>query len=413
MSKENSSTGSRAKQQSLWDNGDKGRKAGADVSNTAPASSSSPILPGGLDWLQVSVYGEWSEAEYDDLTNRLRSAQSLAKQADEPAVAAHVDGSAVYINPMGARHGGFYCQFVVMWKGIEFHIVDDVEEHETRPSGVVRLRSEVLMSVGDREAWALAERLMAGLGFSKSRDIVSRVDLCVDIADLDVGALSVAFFEGRYVSQARKGALYCDGARWTGFWSGTKACGIRVYDKLLEVQEKGNEAKYQALVGRWGGEPKSATRVEYQVRRNVLRDSWGVEGVEDMWEKMPAIIEYLCGKWFRLTVEAVRGDAGKNQAHAKVAEVWEKVKGKFLEWAGSGPQKIERRKGKRPCTDRLKALMKGCIASILSLDMEWMLSPEQSFDELMWEVGQEFARIEDRARARYEKRLALVGPGAT
>lgn len=379
-------------------------KPGPDPSNTGPNFSNCGV-PAGLDWLQVSLFGEFDRDSWPRLLCDLDRARAIAEEKGESHSARLIDGHPLMVRAAGARHGGFYCRWVCRWAGVELHIVAGGQRSDNRPTCVAVLTSETLMEFGDQLAWERVKHLCQALGFSTVRDVVSRVDLALDLVDVDVDDFAAPFSAGCFIADAHKRAMYWDGRSTTGFTVGVGKCQLRVYEKVRELREKGSESKWASLVARWGKEPQKATRVEFQVRRDMLRERWDVGGVDDLWKKMPTIVNELCGGWFRMTDEKPKSN---NHVRTSTLGLWRRVQEKFAKWAGDGPlMTFERMK---PFIEPRKLIdqARGCVVSFMA-SLGWA---GESWQDILGEafayLAEDGERIERDVRA---KSIELIASG--
>ena len=160
---------------------------------------------------------------------------------------------------------------------------------------------------------------------------------------MSIQSLSGAYVAGHYVTRARanrayqyevhavetNSAVHSFGQTPTGFVVGQGNLVLRAYDKVREsnlIPEK-----IAAVVGcRWGYWTATASRVEFQIRREILKD-FGVDTVADWFAKRAEICEYLCTQWFRLTSGPVDRD---HSDRSETLDVWLKVQRAFAMWAG-------------------------------------------------------------------------------
>lgn len=380
-----------------------GRGKGAGPCITAPSSRQSSVLAAGLDWLQVSCFGYFRREDWGWVSSSLEKARAKAEESNDWVRAWEWRGFPLEVRQSGVRHGGFYARWCCRWAGIQLHVVNDRTSTDTRPSVVVVLTSEVLMSLGDKGAWGRVLGLLEALGFELDRDVVSRVDLAVDLADVDVGPLVEGVWEGRCIARGRKKSYYEEGRRKTGFSIGGGIM-LRVYDKLLEAQQRASEAKWSALLERWGKEPTSAARFEFQLRRDALREQFSIQSVEDLWAKMRSLVEWLCDEWFRLTDSVPEH---RNHGRCKTLEVWNLVRSKFVEWAGVGSAPISKPVSAAPSQVKLMRTFMGAGKSLLARRWRGPETSETLVERLLELIERESRCLERDVRDRYTKLVTL------
>ncbi len=324
---------------------------------TAPGgegeSSNTPspkTTTGGEDWLSVNFYIDFETEYFEELADKLNLAQAAAidlasKSHSETTPLFHdeieLNGIRFIVAPRGSRLGTGNKALGMKWRlqsehGITVMLANRAEAHKTTPNMAMVATSTVLMRRGFDTVWALMQDYVKALGGRIRTNKISRVDVCVDLADVSVEEFCTPFSQNWVVSRARQRDLYESGVfisshkvgrRPTGFAIGKTPLRLRVYDKLLEVSKSPEKLPLLATK-RWGYLPMCATRVEYQISRAKLKQ-FGVDTVEDWIEKRLAIVGKLTLEWFRLT------DGPVDQKHANrspVLPLWLKAREAFFEW---------------------------------------------------------------------------------
>jgi hypothetical protein len=192
--------------------------------------------------------------------------------------------------------------------------------------------------------WDRAMDGLKSLGFRPEKETVVRVDFCVDRPGVSSEEYVQAYLEGKRVSRAKSSNVYENIGGPRGMQIGKGDTVVRVYDKVNEVIGKGGvegAAKADVLErDRWGGTiPDVAARVEIQLRREVLRERFNVESVEDMVLKQEGLMEYVVEEWFRL-VESV--PTVGNASRSKNSLLWESTVQDFRDWMEPCNIKIEK-----------------------------------------------------------------------
>lgn len=338
-----------------------------DPCNTGATSSQGTLETGGIDTLYDSLYGPWTDRRWTQTRALFERLRTDAEQGIRDRGACELlDGDKIVMQAAGAKKG-IFCRYVFQWEGCRVYVVDSPAEVDSRPSVFVQFGSLALMTRGLDLIREGALRLLASLGFQLKREVVGRLDVCVDLPNVDVEPFVLRMLARRCITRARKGAIYFDYPRsLTGFDIGESRLKLRVYDKLLETTS--DPAKREYLVQRrWGGLPKAATRVEFQLSRDVLRDRWNLGGCDDLRLKLPHILEWLCRDWFRFTAEDVDRE-NKNQIRAETWTGWLAVQKAFTQWVGRATEPITiPKRVKQPCVERLVKQAMGCLASAVAM----------------------------------------------
>ena len=310
---------------------------------------------GGEDWLSVNFYVDFGTEHFEELAGKLDLAQNAAidlasKSHSEETPQYHdeieLNGIRFIVAPRGSRLGTGNKALGMKWRlrsehDITVMLANRAEAHKTTPNMAMVATSTVLMRLGFDRVWALMQDYVEALGGRIRTNKISRVDVCVDLADVSVEDFCTPFSQNWVVSRARQRDLYESGVfisshksgrRSTGFAIGKTPLRLRVYDKFLESSK--SPGKLPLLITmRWGYQPMCATRVEYQISRAKLKQ-YGVDTVGDWIKKRLAIVDKLTLEWFRLT------DGPVDQKHANRAAVhplWIKTREAFFEWCLGSP----------------------------------------------------------------------------
>lgn len=366
------------------------------------------------------MFGEWEPDRWLEFVAGVVVAQAKSRDHDDaakragelPGFVRGPMGERILVKSHGTRHGGVYCTWVLQWSGFTVHVVNRREIHGSRPNVLVEIPSTVLMELGHELAWREVCRVLKGLGFSAEKAVPSRCDVCVDLVGVKVDEFIGAFSQDEWIGRARKDAEYGffrDSRRSTGFTLGKK-CHLRIYDKWTEA--KRDPVKLEIMLDRrWGGDkPKGgATRVEFQMRRDVLRDQFDVQTVEDLFSKLPGIADWLTGQWFWLT-DGKPDRKNRNQGRAPMASLWERVKDAFASWTGKGGVPASRRKKGVASLAALDAQIVGTIATRVAMSAWYPQDAGELTDLVQIIVFQDverFLALCKRKRLEFEARTPV------
>jgi uncharacterized protein YuzB (UPF0349 family) len=227
---------------------------------------------------------------------------------------------------------------------------------------------------------------LRSLGFTILEEKISRVDMQV-MVERDISEFMAAIFDQRWVCTARKYHFHGEGSRCAPdtFTLGS-AIQICIYDKRKELFENQEKQPFKlALMVRncfgddWLVNGKPVTRVEFRIRRDVLKDM-GIDSVKDLLECEQGLAHYCCHSWFRLVEEEkVKGHTHEQE----VALIWQEVQAAFEKWFPGleGHNKPVERVYSKPlrCSARqleLQAL--GCLSKAAALTMDVTDDVQQS-----------------------------------
>ena len=231
---------------------------GCGPSSTHPPNphSTTQLTTGGLDWLEFSVWGDWNPTLMLNQERRLNEAQRAAKQGDNEHAYFEAAGYECRVLPVGRRHGNAYLHYVFESQGVQFRIDGRPKRKADTVVASIRIGSEALTRHAPQEAAEDALQLLRRIfGLEVDHTCVSRIDLCVDLPDVDPRPLIAKLVCTRHtITKATDHATYAEyGDRAHSFTMG-KTIRCRVYDKAKELRDKPDEQKQQAIVQhRWGG----------------------------------------------------------------------------------------------------------------------------------------------------------------
>lgn len=160
-------------------------------------------------------------------------------------------------------------------------------------------------------------------GIKVKQNQVSRVDVCADLA-LNITKTAI-WNQAKHITRAEKFACYYSNRTLTGVQVGTGDIVFRAYDKLQEMLDKQALHKLEFFTKVWGGEQSSVTRVEFQLRREAIKQFCPVHSnLGKVIANIPNIWKYLTTQWFRQTAKAV-DRLNRNQGRSTVSEFWKIV----------------------------------------------------------------------------------------
>lgn len=188
---------------------------------------------------------------------------------------------------------------------------------------------------------------------------VSRIDLA---ADLKVSFADTGLDDyDRHISRSSKLQLHVSDRNLTGVTVGRGNIVMRAYDKILEMQEKQAYVKQTFFRMLWGGEQKEITRVEYQLRRETIKEMFPEDSrFETVLGRISEIWEYLTTDWFRQTEEKV-DRKNNHQSRCEVSSFWLIVQSA----SGYRPAPITRRRDRVHINiPALRKMISGCLLTV-------------------------------------------------
>ena len=193
------------------------------------------------------------------------------------------------------------------------------------------------IEIGSLSSWSGCFSVVTNLkemltthGCTIEKEIVSRVDLAVDLVGTDIKELKVDN-EDYWICKATKFALFREHRKLTGITYGKGNLMLRIYDKVQELKQKQSTAKQAEFKKIWGlksYDEKPVTRTEFQFRREVLAQFANgekqINTFSELNDNIQALWDYCCSTWARHNSEAVDRE-NKHQDRSVFSEFWEKV----------------------------------------------------------------------------------------
>ena len=367
-----------------------------EACNTGVSIRHGSLESGGLDTLEVSLYGGWNAGVFDELKRRLDKAKSCAESGTDGAYIISAEGDQLEV----AGHGvtkGVGCRWCLSWNGCKIAIVNSWMYSETRLSIHVSIGSLRLMQVGHQEAWQSLLAVLASIGYEHVRDVVGRADLCTDHADRTMLEVEQAINGKQLICRARKSKRYENADKLETYVRGAGPLLVRIYDKGVECR---NDPVKQAVLieRRWGQHCDNAVRVEFQLRNKALRRHFSIRTVAELFESLGTVAAWCNTEWFRIVNDFDRKN--RNHARAQVSEFWTEVQEAFQTWTGTALPRVPQAKKLVPDFKQLKRQAVGCVAAIAAhVD-------GRRFIESWVEIGRE---LRDKAEEAIEqKRIKLA-----
>ncbi|VAX40595.1 hypothetical protein MNBD_PLANCTO02-488 [hydrothermal vent metagenome] len=343
---------------------------GGESSNTPPTNLHCPsmtlndTLPlpalstGGLDWLGLSLYGFFEDDYWKEFCVAFDKAQKFAQENNiEKSFVKLSESIIVPIGASGRGNGNTYCKWFFQYQGITFRIRQcqkALASDKSPPNVYVEIPSMPLMTYGEKGALKLVKTVLNLLGYKIARMSPSRVDMCVDLVDLPMSIVAEALRKRCYVSNIKKFNTFdYDGVVETIQAGSPKSkTSLRIYNKYAECKK--DLVKLSLLTGlRWGKRPDpelGAIRVEFQIRRDALRDKHSIITYDDLVKKRASLAIWLTYNWFRIT--ETESDPNHTERFGP-SEFWQKVINAFANWTG------------QPIEERTKRIIIGADASHL------------------------------------------------
>jgi len=172
---------------------------GTEISNTVP-SISEDSFSGGIDTLAVSCFGFVAEA--DNVSEWLREGQETARElADSDDHIERVGSVDLIHHVSGGNAAGQNCKYSVTYRGVRFMISQRWDsQNASFPTFQANFGSMVLMIEGYQGCLDILNEFSDLIGFTMTSNRVNRVDLCVDLSNVDMSEFQKCYFEDRIVA---------------------------------------------------------------------------------------------------------------------------------------------------------------------------------------------------------------------
>lgn len=283
---------------------------GSSVTPPAPFSEAGTgeCLAWGVDSLDVGLSVTWGRF-WPQLAVLFDQAKNdAAGTAGKPSK----DGRCLML-PSGKNPFRWHLQY----PGFHLFLGKADRPHGETPNALASINSETLWRYGVEQAVALVAAEVEWYGGTLEGVKPSRCDLA---ADFHVpGGLSLDYLLARRCPKHLKSKQYLNGDRLESFYQGADGAPLlcRIYDKGAEVLVEGVKLWFREV---WKGrEIREIWRVEFQVRREVLKEL-GIDTVPDLLAKQAAFWTYLTRDWFTL-----REPDNKNPSRRTVSPFWRAV----------------------------------------------------------------------------------------
>jgi hypothetical protein len=191
--------------------------------------------------------------------------------------------------------------------------VDNSIRYASSPPVYVQMKSFFIWSRGFAVAYQELLQLMDWVFDGKiETEKVSRVDL---FADLDWKTGFKETDVRKFITRAKKKDVHLEHKNVCGFSIGRGTTKARIYDKTREADYGGKEW----LSELWGRDNLQVWRVEFQFRREPIKDS-GIETVIDLLNESQNLWDYGATEWL-----SMREMGNKNVSRRRLTPFWKRV----------------------------------------------------------------------------------------
>ncbi|MBI1348555.1 hypothetical protein GC163_19960 [bacterium] len=334
------------------------RDVGGPPGITAPPT----LHQGGLDWLDLSVYGETSE-RYNDVCLKASLVRDQVRRDKDKWGLFPIGTRFGRIKGQGEGTGYSHCPYVFEYKSIKFKFGSP--RSDGKPLVFVDIPGESFLVLGERSVLLIVGDVLKLMGITIEKIRVRRVDACIDMPGVSVEQFWQEMTQKHFTTRSKKVRPFLNNhMELTGFTVQGECCSMTVYDKLADIREKQKEHQLSYLQEhRWNGEqPAEATRVEFRIRpgSTVFAD---IRDLFDLLEGLGSIFAWATGAWFRM----VKVHDRRHTERAKVVPLWRDVVASFQALAGKFDCFVHRRFPGMCDATKLTAVALGVLAKAFAL----------------------------------------------
>lgn len=306
------------------------------VSNTPPQPRHRPPWCGGEDWWTCGFRVVWSNwPDQRDLLSSVKASAGNRGRIHAKAISrAPLGRYEIDMSPAGLELGelgkGPYMEYRFACEGLTFLVEDCPAPRGNRCNVRFVAPGMACLQRGGLGCLELARDIIRQAGGIIDLEVLSRVDICVDLPGVGMGPFWDAAREKRYVTSCKSFSEIEHYSRTLRF--GRRPLSLCIYDKLAQVRSKQDQDLLALMVDRrWGGViPRQAVRVEFSLGREKLKD-FGIGSPDDYFRKRGDLVDHLCTQWFRFTSDSIDR---RNTTRAATLPLWTDVHAAFAAWAG-------------------------------------------------------------------------------
>lgn len=284
-----------------------------------------------LDTLKLSLWVDFSNST---LLDRLEAAKMQVQEGEADAVAIDLAGHDWNIHRTGTSRYNYR-----LTRGDIRLLINRRKPSGAMPTLRLEIGSVSCWSPGYQATYQAMTRVIELYGGCIVKERVSEVHLAADLVGVPLTSLPIRD-ESHWITRAHTFSLQSVRRRFSGITWGKGDFMMRVYDKVLEL--KNSTAKQEPFAEIWGVESFDelpVTRVEFQIRRPVLREfhpailetgvtkahqSAVINTFSDLQNHLDALWQYCSQEWCRLADGPV--DRNHHQSRAKNHALWDMVK---------------------------------------------------------------------------------------
>lgn len=314
----------------------------------------------GIDFLKVSFWCLWTDTAFLDLCEKIK--RSMQETESEMVRAFSYKGQTWNISRTGVRLYPYR-----LCAGDVVLLLSRRNSNTGFPS--------VRLEIGSLTSQTQLENTLSGIqvflqdcGAVLVQEKVSEVHLAADLIGLDIETFGLED-RSRWVSRAVTFSSHYQHWRLTGVCLGKGDFMLRCYNKVLELRDQAHKQEvFRELWGLSSYDEKPVTRVEFQIRRPILKEFGGIDDngeplsvstCDELFGSLAALWRY-CSEWARF-MDGPVDRKHRHQDRASPSEFWGAVQ--CAEF--TGPHKVFRQRATaHKDVDRLRKQILGCMMSL-------------------------------------------------
>lgn len=375
------------------------------------------LASGGLDYFEWTASVAFDQGWLAFLIQDLREAKERCQKDQKADEWISLLGCAdVRCHRNGVTRGngrGTHYPFRVSYNGITIGLGDWNAGDRPHDNLYVCLKGRECLLLGGWRAYEEVREFVEKLGGEIKRELLSRVDLCLDVSNLKASELQEFVENRQFISRMRSVVPHAElvEGKKTGFTAGKRPQRLICYDKLNQLFGRCDSLYAEAWIQRrHGGEtPASACRLEAQLCRTYLKQ-FGIDTPADLKANASALMSRFLLEQFRIVDRRIR-KGERNQGRAKTLPIWEDLAEASQQIFGQIDQPLVRVDRRRVDPKRLIKQGFGClrnawlqrgvtIESIDDLQVEWwkVLQSQVSTDEALADFLEDYRLRETEFR---------------
>jgi len=323
----------------------------------------------GIDWFQLAACIDWNSAVSEKAFQRLRQAKEVAQEHRSPATLT-IGPDTISVTGSGSGGGrDSHKEIQLIWKNVRVGLSEREKPTRQLNNGSLQVSGEPCLVTGAGIAWEFFTRLVTNLGGRVTDEWIRRLDVCIDIPDLNFSrSVYPLLYSDNVNTRCRESKYYRANKLFTGYCVGNSArLRVLIYDKVRDCLMNHDSVYTAAMIQRrWGNKyPEQATRVEWQMGRAWLKQ-FGLDNARQTMQRMPDVFSKLTddvGGAFRIT-QGKPDRANQHQSRAATHPMWSRIVSIGRDKIGESEKPLKRLD--RSNLDESRAIMQiiGLVTSI-------------------------------------------------